>query len=151
MNHIFGRLSAVVLLSLGLATSAQAGMYVPPEPACLSHAVTIPCDGLAWDFGFESYFFQPGNNDLWIATEKSQLLDPANTTQNASNVVFDFDYEWAFRIEASVHFWAGRDITVNWTHMKDRQFNRVEDGIFVQRIHRRNGCLLYTSPSPRDS
>lgn len=110
---IISKKMGLALMAMGMSSMAFAGTYTPP--ACTSHAVTIPCEGNAWDVGFEV---------LWVDTTTHDQNYAFSNNDLGSEYVFaavNPDYQFGFELNGSYHFATGNDLTVRWTRIHNDQ------------------------------
>lgn len=85
---------------------ASAGSYIPASTACAENPISIPCERFGWDIGVEASYVEPRNNDQWFAQ--------TTVDSYTAHRFFENDYDWAWGVEASLHFGTGNDLTAKW-------------------------------------
>lgn len=120
----------VCLLGLAASLSVSAGMY-----QCKKGDVSLPCKFDGWDFGGDALYLSSGSTNLatWIS--------------NTNPIMFNYDANWGFRIEASRHFGTGNDFNINWAYIETGNQNFTDtsgtlypSGVVGQRFSQ-NGYL----------
>lgn len=105
--------AAVIALGSSVAFAGTMG------PICAPGNVSVPCDSLAYDIGFQALYLKPSY---------SGSLRTIGAHSSGNRVNLDLDDAWGFRVEGSYHFNTGNDININWTTFsKGNKFNRVID------------------------
>lgn len=95
-------LAVLGLVASGFAVAGTMG------PACTPGNVTVPCEARLWDFGVQALYLKPVYN-----AQKSYLHNvyPFSGYGEVRN-----EWDWGYRLEGSLHFNTGNDITGTWVH-----------------------------------
>lgn len=77
-------------------------------PVCEPGNVTVPCEARLWDLGVQALYLRP----LYDANKA--YLHNIDVTHGYGEERYDWD--WGYRLEGSLHFNTGNDITATWVH-----------------------------------
>jgi len=105
--------AAVIALGSSVAFAGTMG------PVCAPGNVSVPCDSLAYDIGFQALYLKPSY---------SGPLRVIGAHGSGERIDLDLDAGWGFRLEGSYHFNTGNDININsTTFSKSNRYETIID------------------------
>lgn len=105
MLKINKMLSSMLLLSGGCVFAGTMG------PVCKESPLTVPCDMKKWSLSGQAIYMQmPTGNNLSRTTLTGSL---GSVTKGGEP-----GWNWGFQLEGAYHFSNGKDIDLNWYHLR---------------------------------